>query len=461
MGINNLLGLARDALNAQGYALNVVGQNVTNANTPGYVRREAILQTRIAGNITYGGVEAVGIHRAVDRFMQARTYAAASNDSGARSRDQALSSIEALFNDAAGTGLSGVVDGLFSSFGQMAASPTDPTVRSTVLDSADRLAQAINSTAQQIATQRNDMLTQATGTATQINEFAAQIAKLNGQITMAENDGSDASDLKDQRDKLVGQISERVNVHTFTDGSGKLAISIGGSMLVEGDIAGKMSVGLKGDGTMLFSVARGSIIADVTSQVTGGTLGGLRDARDVDATAIARNLDNLAYDLATAVNGQHAQGFGQDGVNGRNLFSVTGPVGAALSLKLDPAMVGRPDRLGAASSAATLPAGADNAVLLAQLAGQKIAGGGTRTPIEAYSDLVGDVGQRKASAAHDTELHAAVLSQAKAMQDSVSGVSMDEEMISLTRFQRAYEAAAKLVSTADQLLAGLIAQIGN
>jgi flagellar hook-associated protein 1 FlgK len=75
--------------------------------------------------------------------------------------------------------------------------------------------------------------------------------------------------------------------------------------------------------------------------------------------------------------------------------------------------------------------------------------------------LVGDVGQRKASAANDTELRGAVLSQAKAMQDSVSGVSMDEEMISLTRYQRAYEAAAKLVSTADQLLAGLIAQIGN
>src|SRR6185436_12740680 len=189
-----------------------------------------------------------------------------------------------------GTGLSNSLDGLFSAFGQLSANPNDPTVRSVVLDGANRLAQTINSTAQQIATQRNDMLTQATGTATQINDFAAQVAKLNGQITLAENTGGDAADLKDQRDKLVGQISERVNVHVFTDGSGKLALSVGGSMLVEADLSGKVTVGLKGDGTMLISVARGSTIADVSAQVTGGTLGGLRDARDVDAKAVAEKL---------------------------------------------------------------------------------------------------------------------------------------------------------------------------
>jgi flagellar hook-associated protein 1 FlgK len=457
--IGNLLGLARDAINAQGYALNVVGQNITNANTPGYVRRDAILQTRIAGTVTYGGVEAVGIDRSVDKFMQARTYDATSFDSGAKQRDQALSSIEALFNDAAGTGLSTSLDSLFSSFGQLAANPNDPTVRATVLDSADQFARNVKDVAQQIATQRNDILTQATATAKQVNDFASQVAKLNSQIALAEAGGNDASDLKDQRDKLVGQIAKNVNVHTFTDGSGKLVIAIGGSTLVEGDLASTVSIGLGGSGSMQISVARGATTADVTSQVTGGTLGGMREARDVDAVAVAQNLDNFAFDVATAINTQHAQGFGQDGVNGRNLFAVSGPAGAAITLALDPAMVGRPDRIGAASSAATLPGGGDNAVLLGQLANLKVATGSTRTATEAYSDLVGDVGQRKASAANDVQLRSAVLSQAQSMQDSVSGVSTDEEMISLSRFQRAYEAASKLVSTADELLANLIQQL--
>jgi flagellar hook-associated protein 1 FlgK len=454
--IGNLLGLARDALNAQGYALNVVGQNITNANTPGYVRREAILQTRIAGTVTYGGVEAVGIDRSVDKYMQARTYDATSFNAGAQSRDQSLSAIEAMFNDAAGTGLSSSLDALFSSFGQLAANPNDPTVRGAVLDSADQFARNVKDIAGQIATQRNDILTQATDTAKQVNDFASQVAKLNGQIAVAENTGNDASDLKDQRDKLVGQIAEKVNVHTFTDGQGKLVVAIGGTTLVEGDNAGQVSVGLDGSGNMQVSVTHGATVSDVTSQVTSGTLGGMREARDVDDVAVAQKLDNFAFDVATAINTQHAAGFGQDGVSGRNLFQVSGPAGAALTLSLDPNMAGHPERVAAAATAATLPGGAANAVLLGQLAGVKVASGSTRTAIEAYSDLVGDVGQRKSNAANDVQLRGAVLAQAKSMQDSVSGVSTDEEMISLSRYQRAYEAASKLVSTADELLANLI-----
>jgi flagellar hook-associated protein 1 FlgK len=454
--INNLLGLARDALNAQSFALNVVGQNVTNANTPGYVRRDAILETRIAGNITYGGVQVAGIERSVDKFLQARTYDATSFDSGARSRDGALGSIEALFNDSAGTGVSSSLDALFSSFGQLAANPNDPTARAAVLDRADAFANNVRSIGDELATQRNDLLTQATGTATQINDFTSQVAKLNSQIALAEAAGNDASDLKDKRDHLVEQISQDINVHVFTDGAGKVNLAVGGAMLVEGDNANALGITLKSDGTMQMSIGNGPTSTDVTSQVTGGTLGGLREARDVDAVAVQQNFDQFVYDVATAINGQHAQGYGLDGNNGRNLFTLSGPSGAARSIALDPAMVGRPDLVAAASSAATLPGGGDNAVLLGQLAGQNIATGGTRTATEAYSDVIGDVGERKAGSAHDADVRAAVLSQAKSMRDSVSGVSMDEEMLSLTRFQRAYQAGAKLVATADELLDTLL-----
>jgi flagellar hook-associated protein 1 FlgK len=451
-GIGNLLNLGRDALGAQGFALNVVGQNVTNANTPGYVRRDVILQTQP----TTGGVQATGINRAVDKFMQARTNDATSLDSGANSRDQALGSVEALFNDAAGTGLSSSVDSLFSSFGQLAANPNDPTVRNAVLNSADAFARNVNDVAGQIATQRNDLLSQSTDTAQQINVYAAQVAKLNSQIAVSEATGDDASDLKDQRDQLVNQISQKVNVHTFTDNNGKLTIAIGGANLVQGDIANTIAVGLNPDGTMQVTVNQGANASDVTAQVTSGSLGGMRLARDVDMVAVQQKLDTFAFDVATAVNTQHAAGFGQDGVSGRNLFSVSGPSGAALTLAVDPAMVGRPDLVAAAGNAATLPGGADNAVLLGQLANGKIATGNSRTPTEAYSDLVGQIGQLKSASAQDSTTRAAVLSQAQSMQDSVSGVSTDEEMVSLSRYQRAYEASAKLISTADELLAGLI-----
>jgi flagellar hook-associated protein 1 FlgK len=455
MGLGNLLSLARDALNAQGTAINVVGQNITNANTPGYVRRDALLQSRIAGTVTYGGVEAVGIHRSADQFLQARTYDATSFDSAARSRDQALESVEGLFNDLAGTGLSSSVNALYSSFGALSANPSDPTARNAVLNRADQFASTVRDATAQLDTQRNDLLTQAKGVATEINGFASQVAKLNGQIAFSEASGSDAADLKDRRDQLIGQISERINVHQFTDGSGKVSLSIGGASLVEGDNANAVSIGLQGsDNSLQILVGRGAGSADVTAQVTGGKLGGLHEARDVDTVAVMQNLDKFASDVANAVNAQHVAGFDQSGNPGVNIFNVSGSPNGARLLALNPALAGRPDLVAASSSAASGPGDSGNSVLLSQLSAKALASG--RTPIEAYSDLIGDLGQRKAGAEQDAELRSAVLSQAKSMRDSVSGVNMDEEMISLTRFQRAYEAAAKLVSTADELLAGLI-----
>ena len=135
---------------------------------------------------------------------------------------------------------------------------------------------------------------------------------------------------------------------------------------------------------------------------------------------------------------------------------MSGPAGAANSIALDPLLDGHPERVAAASDATALAGDAGNAVLLSGLADQPIANGGTRTAVEAYSDLVGDVGQRKQSSAQSADLRSGILAQVSSMRDSVSGVSMDEEMVSLSRYQRAYEASSKLIQTADQLLAGLI-----
>jgi flagellar hook-associated protein 1 FlgK len=163
--------------------------------------------------------------------------------------------------------------------------------------------------------------------------------------------------------------------------------------------------------------------------------------------------------VATAINTQHAAGVGLDGVGSRNLFNVSGPTGAAASITLNAAMIGHPEYVAAASSSAQLPSGSTNAIALARLADGNIATGGTRTPIEAYSDLVGDIGQRKMSSAQNVNLRDAIFSQAQSMRESTSGVSMDEELINLSRYQRAYEAASKLFRTVDELLANLMRSI--
>ncbi len=458
MGLNGLLGLARDALAANSFALDVTGQNVANVNTPGYVRRSAILETRIAGNVTYGGVDALGVQRSVDQFVDARVYDATGNAMGAQTRDGQLAGVEGLFNDTNGTGLGSSISALFGSFSALSASPTDDAARANVLARADDFATRLRDTVSTIQTQRQDQLTQAGGVAGSANDLASQIAKLNGQIKAAENTGGDASDLKDKQGSLVGQLSKLVDVHTFTDGQGQLVVRAAGATLVEGNVAGSLSVTTDAAGTMrlLLNRPQGTPV-DVTDHLTGGQLAGLKQVRDSDATAVLARLDQLAGDVGNAVNAQHAAGFGTDGSTGRPLFSGTA---SAATIALDSQMVGHPERLAASSSAADVPGGSGNAVALAALSTKPIVGG-TLTAADAYGGLVGDIGQRKAQAAQDSEMRDAMKSQAEAMRSSSEGVSVDEEMINLTKYQRAYEAASKLISTADQLLQQLMSEVGR
>jgi flagellar hook-associated protein 1 FlgK len=460
MGITNLLGLARDALTAQGFGLDVTGQNIANASTPGYVKRTALLEPRALGIGTQGGVTVAGIGRSVDRFLDARANEAGSFSASARSRDGALTQVESLFNDIAGSGLSGALDALFGSFGALATNPNDPTARAATLAGADNFAARIRQSSGQLLAQRQDLLIQAQATASQVTDVASQIAKLNAKIFEAEVGGAEGADLKDQRDRLVGDLAQRINIHVFTDGAGKLVIAAAGATLVEGNNAAALRVGTSPSGAVEILVQRSNGTSfDVTAQTTSGVLGGLREARETDLVAVSQKLDQFAYDVATAINTQHAAGVGLDGVGSRNLFNVSGPTGAAASITLNAAMIGHPEYVAAASSSAQLPSGSTNAIALARLADGNIATGGTRTPIEAYSDLVGDIGQRKMSSAQNVNLRDAIFSQAQSMRESTSGVSMDEELINLSRYQRAYEAASKLFRTVDELLANLMRSI--
>jgi flagellar hook-associated protein 1 FlgK len=236
-----------------------------------------------------------------------------------------------------------------------------------------------------------------------------------------------------------------------------MVVRAAGTTLVEGNKASSLEVTTDATGAMkLLARPQGGAPTDVTAQLSGGSLAGLREVRDVDAPAVLGRLDALAYDIASAINAQHAAGVGLDGVGGRPLFAVSAPPDSARTLAVHPDMVGRPDRVAAASAAGMLPAGSDNAMAMARLSEARVAAGGTKSPAEAYADIVGDIGLRKASAAQEADVRDAMRAQASVLRESTRGVSIDEEMIALTRYQRAYEAASKLVKTADELLAGLI-----
>jgi flagellar hook-associated protein 1 FlgK len=143
-GLSSLLNVASDALAAQTYGLNVTGSNISNASTPGYVRRVALLQTENVGTQTGGSVIATGLQRVTDDYIDRREQSATGLSSAATTRDQTLASTEALFNDTNGTGLGTPLSSLFSSFSALASNPSDTTTQANVLSAAGAFTQAVN-----------------------------------------------------------------------------------------------------------------------------------------------------------------------------------------------------------------------------------------------------------------------------------------------------------------------------
>ena len=458
--LNQLLYTARDSLTAQSYGLGVTGQNITNVNTPGYVRRDPLIETRALGTATTGSVTANGLRRATDIYIERREFSARGSAAAASEHDRQLASVEALFNDLGATGMGASLDALFSSFSALAANPNDPTTRTGVLGAAGALADRANSMADSLANQKNELLQQAQETTAEINKRAASIAQLNQRIVAAETQGEDAADLKDQRNNLLLGLSELIDVRTIPDDKGSLIVQSSGTSLVEGFEARTLSVDLQPDGSLrLNSTTVGGGTTEVTQFLTGGKLAGIKEARE-DVFDVEGRLDALLFDVGNAINAQHAAGFGQDGVTGRDLFDV-GPTvaGAARGIRLSTDVAGNPAAIAASSDAASVPGGSGNAVALADVFNTGLTGG--RTAAETYGDIVGAIGQRKSALAQAVETQQAIKEQVQAMRESVSGVSLDEEMVNLTKYQRAYEAAGRVLSTVDQLLQDLINRVGR
>jgi flagellar hook-associated protein 1 FlgK len=147
-------------------------------------------------------------------------------------------------------------------------------------------------------------------------------------------------------------------------------------------------------------------------------------------------------------------------VSNRKIFDLSATAtGAARAIRLSSDVAGNPAAVAASGSAATVPGGSDNAARLSALSRGLIASGGTRTASDAYGDIVGDVASRRSASSQMLEAREAISAQVDSMHESMSGVSLDEEFVNLTKFQRAYQASARLLTTADQLLQELIQRV--
>jgi flagellar hook-associated protein 1 FlgK len=302
---------------------------------------------------------------------------------------------------------------------------------------------------------RKGIDSKVTGIVSEVNALAKQMAELNKQVRSQSANGASPNDLLDARQRVQDRLVELTGAKPVENGDGSVNLKLPqGPTLVYGPEAGQLStvadVNNNGHLTLRYVPADGSAPTALNSDA-GGELGGLLAARDGALKTALNSLDTLAFDLSNAMNSVHSAGYALDGSTGRELFTVgSSSSGAATAMQVNSALVADPSLLAAASSAANVPGDASQLQLLIATESQALSTGADAT--NALSSIITDFGlsaQRIASIAEHDE---ATSSNILGMRDSVSGVSIEEEMVNLTRAQRAYEAVSKVIQTTNEML---------
>lgn len=460
MSISNLLNIGRHALGAYQGAIQQTSQNAANVGTPGYSRRRGTLSSLGQGTVP-AGVQYADPRRVVDRLSNASVRRARADAGMHRGREAALTSVETIVAPGDG-GLSSRLDDLFNSFQRLASKPGGRAERLAVVQAADSLVADIGSARAQLEQLQQPLTGLAQDQIRDINRLSERVAGLNGAIRDAEAGGKEAADLRDERDRLLDDLSglggTRIVEHK--DGTVTVALRSGQALVSDEDHYDLGTREVDGELRLTLSDDDGQPTILLLGDAAGGELAGVLQARNQDIGTAVRELDEIAYGLANGLNDLHSQGFGLDGGTGRNLFEVSADVdGAAASLRFNSALRDDPDLIAATRHDDRLPGGSDLALELADVRTTPLDDLGGKTVEERLSDLQVGVGQSLRAVRND--LTAAETQEAtfSSIRESTRGVNLDEEMTDLIQFQRGFQAAGRVVQAADEMMETVLSLI--
>lgn len=323
---SSMLNIGISGLSAAQVALSTVSNNIANASTSGY-SEESVLQTEQVtqsnGQYTIGsGVDVVSVQRAYSQYLTSALWSSNSSLQNATTTNTLTSTLNSVLSNSGN--LQTALDNFYSSFSNVANSPGSSSVRQAALGTASSLTSVYNTLGQQLSQQSTAVNQQIGSTVTSINSIASQIAKLNGQITQAGTTGNPNS-LMDQRDQLVQQLAGLTGVSASTNSNGSLSVyTSAGQTLVSGTQSYALS-----SGSNQYDPASTDVFDssgnDITSQITGGSLGALINYRSTVLQPAQNALGQSAIALASSVNGQQAQGLDLNGKQGQAIFSIGSP----------------------------------------------------------------------------------------------------------------------------------------
>ena len=467
LGLFGTLSMGARAMNAQRAGVEVAGQNLANVNNPAYARQRVAIASALAIQSEMGpqgtGADAVAITQMRSAVLDDQLQSEASNRGLLQSVQLALQYAQAALGTqidttttsaegstaAQGVGgahsLSDSLSELFSAFQSWSTNPTSMAERQTLLMKASSLALQFN----QLDTRLDDLSRSLNATiqseVSVVNQLLTDIASLNQKITTAEAAaGASANDLRDTRQARLEELAKYVNLDLAPGNGSAINISIGGVTMVNStQVTDTVEVYDAGGGQILVRATT----AGTPLALTGGSIAGTIEARDGAIADLNNKINSLAALLITEVNNVHAAGVSLSGTTGAAFFTGTN----AADIGVNAALTNDPTLLQAAGGGG---ASGDNqtALALAQLAQTKYAALNNQTFNQSYGQTVAAFGQELSSVNTKLSDQQTVESMLLRQRDSIGGVSLDEEMTDLTRFQKAFAASARLITTVDEML---------
>ncbi|MCW9048896.1 MAG: flagellar hook-associated protein FlgK [Deltaproteobacteria bacterium] len=458
-GLNAALNSGRTSLQTNQKAIEITGLNVANVNTEGYSRQTPNLSPYPAlnfGDFFIGtGVTVGSIERSHDVFLDGQIKDKSAEVGLESSMANPLAELERVTGIGDGS-LSDEFDQFFDAWRQLSTNPGGEVERQMVLQRGELIGNAFvnvyNETQQVVKNINSTIVSKIDG----VNLNLDEVAQLNNRISSLELSGQDANSDRDRRDMLLKKLSGQIGSTSFETSNGTVSVQLANGMpLVEGTKATHIVPTSSGTDVNL-ELDFGTISIALDRTAMGGEFRGLYNIREVTIPDVVNRLDQLAYTFATEVNTMHQAGTDLNGNPGQDFFVQPAAIlDAASSLAMNITSTAE------IAAGTTPPPGAPgdntNALAILQLEQQQFAGlGGNDTLVSYYGKIASTVGVETARNRQAQQGYEDSLIQLQNLRDGIDGVSLEDEMINLMKFQKGFEASAKFLATVDEMMGTLL-----
>lgn len=454
----------RSMMNSQ-TALQTTAHNISNKATEGYSRQRVELVTNLPvgeGKLRIGmGAKAAAVTRTNNPYIEKQLEREGTNLGYLGARSDMLARVEQVYNEQTNKGLNHSIGKFFNSFRELSNNPESLATRTQVKETADNMTKDFQRMNTQLKEIQKDADFRIATKVEEINQLTKEIASLNEKVQSVEIMGVTANDERDRRDELVKQLGEKINIRYAEGKDGAIAITAGNTALL---VSGYSQMDLKvastpaadgkreGNFDIYYQNTPDSTPFNVTKQMVGGEIGGLLQVRDEVCNGLIEDTDTLAYSLASEVNRAHSQGYDRMGRTGINLFEQPADIeNASANLAVNSQVL---EDVGMIAAAGQPGAPGDNRIanVLSGLQYNQVLDEGTATYDDFYNSIVGRIGieAQRSNTAHESQKD--IVAQLKNVRESISGVSLDEEATKMIEYQKAFDASARLVRTADEMM---------